>query len=111
MVGRVLAQDLAQRLPGSTVYAEGGAIGGGADLRVELDIQHFDADAAGSVRLQGALVLERGHVVVATRQLDVRSGAAGGGAAGVAAGMSEVLGGVADLVVGEVRTSRERFAD
>ncbi len=48
---RVLDQDLSQRLPASTVYADSGAISADPDLIVEIDLQRFDADSAGVILL------------------------------------------------------------
>ena len=46
MLGRVLVQELTQRLPGSTVFAESGAISANAVSTVAVNIQRLDADAA-----------------------------------------------------------------
>jgi uncharacterized protein len=52
MLGRVLVQDLAQRLPQSTVYASSGALGGSSpDATVELEVQRLDLDRDGQLLL------------------------------------------------------------
>jgi uncharacterized lipoprotein YmbA len=51
MVGSILAQNLAQRLPSARVYTESGSISSLPDARVELDIQRFELTAAGTVEL------------------------------------------------------------
>lgn len=61
MIGRVLASDLAQRLPQSQVVTEQGALAARPDVRVEIDVQRFEQD-------RGALVLEA--------QVSVRDGSA-----------------------------------
>src|SRR5689334_3896508 len=48
MVSRVLAAALAQRLPGSSVFGEAGAISVQADATAEVNLQRLDADAAGN---------------------------------------------------------------
>ena len=47
MIGRVLTQDLSQRLPSSTVFSESGAITADPNLRIEVDIVRFDQGADG----------------------------------------------------------------
>ncbi len=58
MLSRVLVEELSQRLPASTVYAESGALSVTPDVSVELNVQRMDADANGTVILaaQAALV-------------------------------------------------------
>lgn len=61
MIGRVIVVGLAQRLPGSNVYAEGGAIAADAVAVVAVNIQRLDANADGTVELlaQAAVEFER----------------------------------------------------
>jgi uncharacterized protein len=51
MVGDILAQDLAQRLPSASVYGESGAISSSPDALVEVDIQRFELSQRGVVEL------------------------------------------------------------
>lgn len=52
MLGRVLVQNLAQRLPQSTVYASSGALGGSSpDASIELEVQRLDLDRDGQLLL------------------------------------------------------------
>ncbi len=51
MISRVLVEELSQRLPGSTVYAEAGAVSTRPDVTVELNIQRLDEDRTGGVVL------------------------------------------------------------
>ena len=44
MMSRVLVQELNQRLPGSTVFGENGAISTPPDATVEINMQRFDLD-------------------------------------------------------------------
>jgi uncharacterized lipoprotein YmbA len=57
---RVLDQDLSQRLPASTVYADSGAISADPDLIVEIDLQRFDADSAGVILLSAEVSVRPG---------------------------------------------------
>lgn len=51
MVGDILAQNLAQRLPKASVYGESGAISSSPDVLVEVDIQRFELTDHGAVEL------------------------------------------------------------
>lgn len=51
MIGSILAQNLAQRLPRASVYGESGAISSSPDALVEVDIQRFELTEHGSVEL------------------------------------------------------------
>lgn len=102
MLQTVMVQDLAQRLPGDTVLAGGGAVGAPADIYVEIDVFSFSPDASGTITLQAQL---------ATRRADgqdwrVRnfSGHAAGGTTpdSIAAAMSALWGQAADVVAGMV---------
>jgi uncharacterized lipoprotein YmbA len=105
MIGRVFAQDLAQRLPSSTVYAEGGAVGADPGLRVALDVQRFDDGGDGLVHLTGVATLEqgRGHVLLDTQHIDLQAHRSSGRPAELAAAMSQLLGEAADQVAAGVR--------
>jgi uncharacterized lipoprotein YmbA len=58
MMGRILVQELNQRLPGSTVYGDSGAISTPADARVEINLQRFDLDRAGAVLLAAQIATD-----------------------------------------------------
>jgi uncharacterized protein len=50
MLGRVLVQDLSQRLPESTVYTSSGALGGSSpDATIEVEVQRLDLDRDGQL--------------------------------------------------------------
>jgi uncharacterized lipoprotein YmbA len=51
MIGSILVQNLAQRLPSASVYGESGAISSSPDALVEVDIQRFELTERGSVEL------------------------------------------------------------
>jgi uncharacterized lipoprotein YmbA len=51
MIGSILAQNLAQRLPSASVYGESGAISSSPDALVEVDIQRFELTEHGSIEL------------------------------------------------------------
>ncbi len=102
MLRRVLAADLAQRLPSADVLGEGGPIAARPDAEVEVDVQRFDRSPGGSVVFEGYAsitgpgrprALDRLHVEVPVRadtteaQVDA---------------MSTALGQVADVIARRV---------
>lgn len=52
MLGRVLAEELGQRLPNSTVLGENDGISSSPEATIELNIQRLDKNAAGALILQ-----------------------------------------------------------
>ncbi len=58
MMGRILVQELNQRLPGSTVYGDSGAISTPADATVEINLQRFDLDRDGAVLLAAQVAVD-----------------------------------------------------
>lgn len=58
MLTRVLTEELGQRLPSSTVYADSGAISATPDVTIEVNVQRFDQDRSGQVLLSGQFALE-----------------------------------------------------
>jgi uncharacterized protein len=58
MMARVLVQELNQRLPGSTVFADSGAISTPTDATVEINLQRFDLDREGDVLLAAQIAVE-----------------------------------------------------
>ncbi|MDO9708665.1 PqiC family protein [Paracraurococcus lichenis] len=106
MLGRVLAENLTQRLPGSTVFTEAGGLSADADGVVELDVQRFDADAAGRVTLLAQVAVRRGsgrREGTRTRSLRLSLPAAGDGTPAMVAAMSAALAQLADAVAGMLR--------
>jgi uncharacterized lipoprotein YmbA len=52
MLGRVLVDELSQRLPQSTVVSESGAVTVSPDATIELNMQRLDEDVSGNLVLQ-----------------------------------------------------------
>lgn len=105
MIGRVISQDVSQRLPTSSVFTQSGAISADPTLRLEVDITAFDQDATGQVVLDANMALERGttHAPVVTRRIHLTAPAAGKDPAALAAALSGLLGQLADQVASDVR--------
>ncbi|MDR3536224.1 MAG: PqiC family protein [Acetobacteraceae bacterium] len=102
MFARVLAQDLAQRLPDVTVLSEQGAVSLPANLSVDLEVQDFGPDPSGAVVLQAQVAVER--TIGADRtprpvrsvRLSVRPASAS--TSDLVAAMSDATGQLADAV-------------
>ena len=100
MIGRVLALDLAQRLPGSSVFTEAGTISVDPSATVELDVQRFALDTDGPVVLLVQVAVEQGrsHDPSATRSLRLTVQPAGTGTPELVAAESAAVGQLADQV-------------
>ncbi len=60
MLGRVLAENLALRLPDSEVFTEVSALSADSDVRVEVDLQRFEQQSDGQVALVAVVALRYG---------------------------------------------------
>ncbi len=102
MIGRVLAEDLSQRLAGSSVFTEAGAISVDPAATIELDIQRFDLDASGIVVLQAQVAVEQGrnHDPAGTRSIRLTMPPASDSTSDLVAAMSALIGQLADAVAG-----------
>jgi uncharacterized protein len=58
MLGRVIVLGLSQRLPGSNIYAEGGAISADPNAVLAINIQRLDLDGAGVLQLLAQAAVE-----------------------------------------------------
>jgi len=94
MIGRTLERALTQRLPGSTVYLENGAISADPDARVQVNIERFDQDASGTVRLIAQYAVVRR--ISETRGVTLEVPTRGASTADLVAAMSEAIGKLAD---------------
>jgi hypothetical protein len=96
MIGRTLSRALTQRLPGSTVYLENGAISAEPDATVQVNVQRLDQDAAGAIRLvaQFAVVRRSGD----TRSVTIEVPVHGATTADLVAAMSDAAGQLADRI-------------
>jgi uncharacterized lipoprotein YmbA len=100
MVERILTEDLVERLPGTAVFAESGAISTQPDEVLEIDIQRFDADADGTLVLlaQVAVRHEQGSSPAAARTIRLTATPATTSTADLVAAMSGELGQFADTI-------------
>lgn len=96
MISRVLVEELTQRLPGSTVFPENGAIGANAAVTVAVNIERMDTDATGAVLLI-AQVEVRGRSS-ATRNVRLTVTPTTAGTPGLVDAMSRGLAQLADII-------------
>lgn len=108
MVGRVLAEDLNGRLPGTSVFTSSGAISAQTGARVEIDIQRFDADSGGQVMLLGQVAVTIGgnRAAPVARPIRIAVTPAGPGTPAYVAAMSQALGQAADEIAAILRRRR-----
>jgi uncharacterized protein len=98
MMGRILVQELNQRLPGSTVYSDSGAISAPTDATVEINLQRFDLDRDGAVLLAAQVATEGQHSASRSVALQVRR--ADGTTQALVAAMSTAVAQLADTIAG-----------
>jgi uncharacterized lipoprotein YmbA len=101
MLTRVLAQDLTERLPGSTIYASAGAVTGSPEATVEVELSRLDLDATGNLLLIGqASVAFKNQASSDTRSLHISQPPPTAGVEGQIAATSTALAQVADRLAG-----------
>jgi uncharacterized lipoprotein YmbA len=98
MLSRVLVQALTQRLPGSTVFAESGAINVDALAKVAVNIQRLDADASGAVVLIAQVEVSGKSTLTRDVRLTVPPPAPG--TPGLVEAMSQAIAQLADMIAG-----------
>jgi uncharacterized lipoprotein YmbA len=105
MIGRVLAQDIERRLPGSSVFTEDGAITADPDATVEINVQRFEVSDGGDVSLAVEVAVTRGpdRVAATTRAVHLGARPEDGTTSGLVATMSALLGQLADQIATMLR--------
>jgi uncharacterized protein len=96
MIGRTLARALTQRLPGSTVYLESGAISAAPDATVQINVQRLDQDASRAVRLVAQFSVVRHASDTRAVAIDIPTN--GPSIADLVAAMSAAIGQLADRI-------------
>lgn len=107
MLQDVLVQDLAQRLPASTVLGSGGSIGVSSDLLIETNILRFDPDSDGRIvmNIQVAIRSGRDNSLWLTHTYNNIAMPAGPDVISVVAAMSVLWGSAADQIANFVAES------
>jgi len=105
MISRVLAEDLNQRLPGTSVFTSTGSISVDAGATVEIDVQRFDADPSGQVQFlaQVAVSRGRGRADATARAVRATVTPASTATADYVAALSNALGQAADQIAAMLR--------
>lgn len=104
LIGRALAADLAQRLPGSMVFLQGSAIATDPLVLVELNVSQFSGDAQGQAVLAGTLVIHRKGALGQAASVPVHLVApAGTGTQALVASLSALVGQLADQAAVQIR--------
>lgn len=106
MLTRVLVENLAQRLPSSSVFASGGAITAPAEVAVEVNLQRLGMVAAGTLALTAQVAIEyrdsRRRSVTRTEALRVP--VAGTDTAAFVAAASAAVGQLSDRIAAALTT-------
>jgi uncharacterized lipoprotein YmbA len=96
MLGRILVQELNQRLPGTTVYGDSGAIATSPDATVEINLQRFDLNHDGAVLLAAQIAVDTKHTTSRGVNFTVRP--AGTSTPALVAALSTATAQLADTV-------------
>lgn len=109
LVGTTMADDLSQRLPNCSVFAEGGAISAKPDVVVEIGLSRFEMTPDGSVQLraQSAIHFTQAPSDSGAAQLQQHSLSAhpsNNSTAAVIATMSDLLGQLSDRIARSILT-------
>ena len=106
MIGRVLTDDLAARLPNSTVFSEASDLSLRAARVVELSIAKLDLDLDGYLRLRALLVIrsDAAQTPVQARTIALSARPTTRELPRLVAAMSGLLGQLADEIAGSLRT-------
>jgi uncharacterized lipoprotein YmbA len=101
MLARVLVEDLAQRLPQSTIYASSGAVTGSPEATIEMEVQRLDLDRDGTLLLIAqASVTFKNRPTPDTRSFRISQPPPSPDVEGQVAAASTALAQVADRIAG-----------
>lgn len=103
MIGRILAEDLTERLPGSTVFSNQAV--SSTQATVSVDVERFDSDRNGNVMLLAQVAVQRGpDQPAAARTVRLTGEARSPSTSDMVAAMSQLLGELADSIAAMLRT-------
>lgn len=103
LIGRALGADLAQRLPGSSVYTQASGLEGRPDTIVELDVTRLLRDAQGQAVLEATLSVHHAGGALGALPVRYARAPADGSIGALVSAMGALLGALADQVAAEVR--------
>jgi uncharacterized protein len=103
MMGRIMVEELNQRLPGCTVYGDNGAISTSPDATVEINLQRFDLDRDGAVLLAAQIAVDRKRTTSRGVMFTVRpaDGTTQALVAAMSSAMAELVDTIATLLAAE----------
>jgi uncharacterized protein len=108
MIGGVLQQDLTQRLPGTQVFNDAGAIAPDANWQVEVNLLQMDVNQAGTLVLRAQIAVSAKEGEPRTENERFEQAVAGPTVAAQVAASSQALGKLSDaiaaLLVSETET-------
>jgi uncharacterized protein len=97
MLGNTLVIELSQRLPGSTTYAESGAITADPNAIISINLQRLDSDGAGTLTLLAQVAIEFNRPRrSASRTFTITKPLPTPGTPGLVVAISDALGELAD---------------
>jgi uncharacterized lipoprotein YmbA len=106
MIGRLLIEELSQRLPQSTIYADTGAVSVPSDATIELNVSRLDENAAGALVLQAQAAVTatgKGHVAPVTRsfrfEIPPSDNSVAGQVGAISVGVGQLADGLAAMLV------------
>ena len=104
MLARVLADELNQRLPGSTVYVDTGAVSVSPDATIELNVTRMDLNAAGVLVLQVQVAVTKGRAAPLTQSFHFEvpppNATVGGEVAAISTAVGQLADGLASMLAG-----------
>jgi uncharacterized lipoprotein YmbA len=105
MIARILQEELSQRLPGTSVFGENGAIATEADATVDINIQRMDTDRSGALILaaQVGVTYAKKRRAPNTRSVRFSVQPPTPGVRGEVAAMSTAVGQLADTIADMLR--------
>nr|WP_294510941.1 PqiC family protein [uncultured Rhodopila sp.] len=107
MLTRVLAQDLTERLPQTTVYTSAGAVTGSPEATIEVELSRLDLDRAGNLLLIGqGSVSFKNQASPDTRSLHISQTPPSPGVEGQIAATSTAIAQVADAIAAMLADGR-----
>ena len=108
MLQSVMVQNLAQRLPGATVLANGGAIGAPAGLLIEINLLRFDPDPSGEILLTAQLAIRAatGLPDWQIQTFSTQATPAGPSTSDAVAAMSKLWAAAADQIASRIASAR-----
>lgn len=102
LIGRVLAEELTDRLPGSTVFSDDAV--SAHEALVDVDVTRFDEDSHGTVTLLAQVAVQRGpNQPQAVRSVRLTMPARSASTSDMVAAMSQLLGQLADTIATMLR--------